>query len=159
VQRVVTIASGYSHRPNPASVELGPSGLAYDAQHDILYAASSSDNAIYAINGAGAATASLGTGAMIFDDATKLHGPVNLVLAPNGHLIVANSDGSNIDPNQPSELVEFTTGGQFIGEYSIDQGSGAAFGITVTSVGPATVRLAAVDDSTNSLKTFTTVIQ
>jgi uncharacterized protein YjiK len=153
------VASGYSHRPNLASVEVGPSGLAYDAQHDILYAASSSDNAIYAINGAGSTTSSLGTGFVIFNDPTKLHGPVNLVLAPNGHLIVSNSDASNVDLNQPSELVEFTVGGQFIGEYSIDPGSGAAFGITVTAVGPSTVRVAAVDDSNNTLKTITTVIQ
>jgi len=159
VQRAVTVASGYSHRPNPASVVLGPSGLAYDAQHDILYAASSSDNAIYAINGAGSAVSSQGNGAVIFNDATRLHGPVNLVLAPNGHLIVANSDGSNVDPDQPSELVEFTTGGQFVQEYSIDEGSGAAFGITVTPAVPGVVRVAAVDDSTNTLKIFTALTQ
>ncbi len=158
VQPAVTVAAGYSHRTDPTAIVLGPSGLAYDEQHDILYVANSADNTIYAVNGA-ATSPGQGTGSMIFNDATKLHGPVNLTLAPNGHLIAANSDGSNQDPNQPSELVEFTPGGQFIGEYSIDQGSGAAFGISVTMVGPGVVRVAAVDDSTNTLKTFTTMIQ
>lgn len=155
----VTVASGYPHRTDPGAIALGPSGLAYDAQHDILYAANSADNAIYAIIGAGAVSSSQGTGSMVFNDATKLHGPVNMVLAPNGHLIVANSDGSNADSTQPSELVEFTAGGQFIGEYSIDRGAGAAFGISFTSIAPGIVRVAAVDDSTNTLKTFIAQIQ
>ena len=49
IRDAVKIASGYSHRTDPAALVLGPSGLAYDAQHDILYVASSADNAIYAI--------------------------------------------------------------------------------------------------------------
>ena len=47
VSHTVTIASGYSHRTDPAALVLGPSGLAYDAVHDILYVASSTDNAVY----------------------------------------------------------------------------------------------------------------
>ncbi len=132
--RMVEVASGYSHRPDPGAVVLGPSGLAYDPARDILYVASSSDNAIYAIQRAGLATSPQGTGSVIFNDATKLHGPVNLVLAPNGHLIVSNSDGSNPDGKQPSELVEITPGGQFVGEFSVDPGVGGSFGIAVTSL-------------------------
>jgi len=159
VPRVFTVASGYAHRPDPAALVLGPSGLAYDAQHDILYVASSADNAIYAIAQAGNVTSTQGTGTVIFNDATKLHGPLDLTLVPTGHLIVANSDGSNVDPNQPSELVEFTPSGQFIGQYSIDPNNGGAFGVAVTTVGFATVRLAAVDDNANALKIWTTLIQ
>jgi hypothetical protein len=159
IRDAVIVASGYSHRTDPAALVLGPSGLAFDARHDILYVASSADNAIYAINGAAEATSSMGTGAMIFDDATKLHGPLELSLAPNGHLIVANSDGSNADPNQPSELVEFTTTGQFVAQYSVDPNNGGAFGLNVTAMGTQTVRLAAVDDNANALKIFTTLIQ
>ena len=154
-----TVASGYSRRTDPAALVLGPSGLAYDAQHDILYVASSADNAVYAINGAGNAASSQGTGSTIFNDATKLHGPLDLSLTPAGHLIVANSDGSNVDPNQPSELVEFTTTGRFVGQYSVDPNNGGAFGVNVTTVGFATVRLAAVDDNANALRIFTTLIQ
>lgn len=159
IRDAVKIASGYSHRTDPAALVLGPSGLAYDAQHDILYVANSADNSIYALAEVANATSPQGTGAMVFDDATKLHGPLMLSLAPTGHLIVANSDGSNADPNQPSELVEFTTTGQFVAEYSVDPNNGGAFGVNVTTVGFSTVRLAAVDDNANTLKTFTTIVQ
>jgi hypothetical protein len=159
IRNAVVVANGFSHRTDPAALVLGPSGLAYDDKHDILYVASSADNAVYAIQGAGQTTSSLGTGVPIFNDATKLHGPLMLSLAPSGHLIVANSDGSNADPNQPSELVEFATWGQFIGQYSVDPNNGGAFGLNVTAIGPATVRLAAVDDNANTLKIFTTLVQ
>jgi hypothetical protein len=121
--------------------------------------ASSADNAVYAIQGAGSTGSPQGTGAMVFDDATKLHGPLDLTFTPTGHLMVANSDGSNADPNQPSELVEFTTTGQFVAQYSVDANNGGAFGLNVTSVGPSTVRVAAVDDNANALQIFTTLIQ
>jgi len=44
-------------------------------------------------------------------------GPLDLARSPNGHLPVANSDGRNADPNQPSELVEFTAGGEFLSQF------------------------------------------
>jgi len=69
---------------------------------------------------------------------------------PNGHLLVANSDGSNVDPNQPSEIVEFTVGGQFVTQFSVDPNNGGAFGVNVHNVGGA-VRFAAVDDNANTL--------
>jgi hypothetical protein len=159
IRNAVKIASGYAHRTDPAALVLGPSGLAYDAQHDVLYVADSADNAIYAVREAGDVSSSQGTGSVIFNDATKLHGPLDLTFTPAGHLIVANSDGSNVDPNQPSELVEFTTGGEFIGQYSLDPNNGGAFGVNVTNLGSSTVRVAAVDDNANTLKIWTTVIQ
>ena len=130
VRHAYTIANGYNHRTDPAALVLGPSGVSYDAQHDILYVASSADNAIYAVPDAGSRTdAGAGTGKVIYQDATHLHGPLDLVMAPNGHLVVANSDGSNANPNQPSELVEFTVNGQFVGEQSVDPNNGGAFGV------------------------------
>ena len=159
IRGAIKIATGFPHRTDPAALVLGPSGMAYDAQHDVLYVSESADNSIYAIQDAADLTSSQGTGSVIFNDATKLHGPLDLTLTPAGHLIVANSDGSNVDPNQPSELVEFTTTGQFVGQYSLDANNGGAFGVNVTPVGFATVRLAAVDDNANVLKIWTTIIQ
>jgi len=151
----VTIASGYNHRLDPAALVLGPSGLFYDADNDILYVASSADNAIYAINGAGALDGTnQSTGTVIYQDNMHLHGPIDLVRTPTGHMIVANSDGSNVDPNQPSELVEFTLEGQFIAEYSVDKNNGGAFGVGVKSIGETAVRVAAVDDNANTLSIF-----
>src|ERR1017187_5719945 len=73
-------------------------------------------NAIYALAGAGTTSSNLGTGTVVVQDNIHLHGPLDVVLAPNGHLLVANSDGSNVDLNQPSELVEYTTAGQFVSQ-------------------------------------------
>jgi hypothetical protein len=152
VRKAVSIATGYNHRTDPAALVLGPSGLSYDAQHDILYVASSADNSVYAVNNAGSRSdSSEGTGKVIYQDATHLHGPIDLVMAPNGHMIVANSDGSNADPNQPSELVEFTVDGQFVAQYSVDKNNGGAFGVGLVSLGGVAIRFAAVDDNANTL--------
>jgi hypothetical protein len=150
VRDSVVIATGLSFRPDPAALELGPSGLAYDGNHDVLYLADSADNTIRAINHAGELTQDGGPGTVIYQDAVHLHGVLDLVLAPNGHLLVANSDGSNADPNQPSEIVEFTTAGQFVTQFSVDANNGGAFGVNIQNVGGA-VRFAAVDDNQNSL--------
>jgi hypothetical protein len=159
ITRVVTVGSGFSHRTDPAALVLGPSGLAYDAVHDTLYVSSSTDNAVYSLVGVGSATSSLGTGNLVFQDLVHMHGPLDLVLAPTGHLFVANSDGSNVDPNQPSELVEFTTAGTFVSQFSIDPNNGGAFGLNLFNVGWGTVRVAAVDDNANTLRLWTTVLQ
>jgi hypothetical protein len=117
------IASGYRHHRNSAALVVGPTGLAYDARTDILYVASTRDNAIYAISNAGATRTDEGTGNLVYQDNVHLHGPLGLVLAPNGDLITANGDGVNADDSQPSELVEFTPQGQFVGQFSVSPDS------------------------------------
>ena len=157
VRSALQIAAGFNFRTDPAALVLGPSGLVYDAQHDILYIASSLDNTVYAVHDAGSRTdAGEGTGAVVIRDPNHLHGPLDLALAPNGHLIVANSDGSNIDPNQPSELAEFTVNGQFVAQHSVDPNNGGAFGVGLRSIGGgAAVRFAAVNDNQNQLIVWT----
>jgi len=151
---VTQIASGYAHRPDPAAFLLGPTGLAYDARSDTLYVASTVDNAIYAVKQAGRTRVDRGTGSVIFNDPARLHGPLGLAFAPNGNLIVANGDAINADPNQPNELVEFTTRGRFVSQLSVNPTPGAAFGLAIQSHGRGT-RLAAVDDVLNQLDLFT----
>lgn len=158
VADTVTIASGFSHRFDPAALVVGPSGLLFDAAHDILYVASEIDSAIYSIPSAATRTTDAGTGTLIYQDFTHLHGPLELAMSPNGHLLVANSDGVNTDPNQPSELVEFTPGGQFLAQFPVDPNNGGAFGLALAPVGWGTIRMAAVDDNQNILRMWTTVI-
>ncbi len=158
ILRAVIIGSGFNHRPDPAALELGPSGLAYDPVREILYVASSFDNAVYGIPEANETASNQGTGTLLFQDLVHLHGPLDLVIAPNGHLIVANSDGSNADPNQPSELVEFTTNGTFVAQQSVDPNNGGAFGLGLKLDGNA-LRLAAVDDNQNTLQLFNTAVK
>jgi hypothetical protein len=146
-----TIAAGYMFVPNAAALVLGPTGLAHDRTSDILYVASTADNAIFAIPSASTTSPSNpGTGTMIAQGG-QLRGPLALVLAPNGNLVTCNGDAVNADPTQPSEIVELTKLGQFVGQFNVDAGQGGAFGIAITVVNGATARLAFVDDNANDI--------
>jgi hypothetical protein len=151
VKNAAVIASNYVHRVDPATFEVGPTGLAYDAQRDILYVASTGDNEVFAIRNAGSRASSEGTGRVIYTDNVHLHGALAMVLAPNGHLLVSNSDGINANPNQPSEIVEFTVEGKFIGQLSVDPALGGSFGLNIVKVSDDVVRFAAVDDNANTI--------
>jgi hypothetical protein len=151
LKSAAVIASGYLHRPDPATFEVGPTGLAYDQRRDILYVASTGDNEVFAIKNAGEENQSRGMGQLIYRDQVHLHGALAMVLAPNGHLLVSNSDAINPDQNQPSELVEFTVQGQFIGQLSVDPAEGGAFGLNIVIATDGVVRFAAVDDNANTI--------
>jgi hypothetical protein len=155
---VTLIASGLDHRFDPAALVLGPSGLAYDSIHDTLYFASSVDNAVFYVTEA-VATSEVRSASLAWDDPNHLHGPLGLTYLPNGHFVVAQSDGSNVDPNQPSELVEYSAAGVFLGQMSIDPNNGGAFGVSAYNLGWGTFRMAAVDDNTNSVRIWTAVAQ
>ena len=81
----------------------------------------------------------------------QLRGPLALAFAPNGDLITSNGDAMNPDAKHPSEIVELTKTGQFVGQFNVDAAPGGAFGLATTLVGLDTDRLAAVDDNTNSI--------
>jgi len=150
VTKKTVIASGYQHRGDPAAFEVGPTGLVYDPNRDVLFVAATEDNAVFAVQGAATRTSSGGKGTVIYRDVTHLHGPLGMAKAPNGHLLVANSDVINSDPNQPSEIVEFTKQGQFIKQLSVDPAQGGLFGLAVRA-NEETAFFAAVDDNTATL--------
>ena len=150
-----TIGTGFSHRTDPGAIALGPSGLAYSYEKDILYIASSTDNAVYTIPDA-LETKSSHTGSLLFSDPTHLHGPVNMLLAPNGNLLVSNSDGSNVDPAQPSEIAEFTSTGTFVSQFSVDPNPGGSFGIGLLQVDGG-FAFAAVDDNAATATVWNTL--
>ena len=148
------IGSGYGSQFVPAIVGIGPTGLAYDATRDLLFVASTADNAIFAIETASSRTLDAGKGFMLYSDAKQLHGPLSLTLAPNGNLIIANGDAVNAGGMQNS-LVEITEQGTLVATYQVDGGApGAAFGVASTAWQGA-IRLAAVDDDQNSLTVWT----
>ncbi len=154
---VITLAQGFTHRTDPAALVLGPSGLAYEASSNTLLVALSTDNAVYQIPNA-ATTNSTQSATLLFQDLVHLHGPLDIAILPDGHLVIANSDGSNLDPNQPSELAEFTPQGQFVGQMPVDPNNGGAFGVGINSVGWGTFRMAYVDDNANTLTITTAVV-
>jgi len=148
------IASGYSHRCDPAALVVGPTGLVFDSRHDILYVASTEDNEIFALHGAGRTTHDLGRGVVVYQDAKHLHGPLGMAQASNGDFLVSNSDVINPDPAQPSEIVEFTRNGEFVKQLSMDPGQGGSFGLAVAT-SDDTARFAAVDDNASNLLIWT----
>jgi DNA-binding beta-propeller fold protein YncE len=128
IDKSTTIASGYTFALSVGAIVIGPAGLAYDKKKDILYVSAENDNAIFAISGASILPASGGKGQMIFNNAA-LNGPLGLVLAPNGDLITVNADSINGSPAIPSNVIEFTTGGTFVRQFSIDPNPGSGFAI------------------------------
>jgi hypothetical protein len=155
IKSATTIASGYTHHADPATFEVAPTGSAFDSQTGILYVASTGDNAVYAVPNALNLHSSKGTGTVIYADKAHLHGALAMVFGPNGDLLVSNSDEFNVDPNQPSEIVEFTVKGQFVGEISVDPNLGGAFGLKATRAIDNVYRFAAVDDNANHITIWT----
>jgi DNA-binding beta-propeller fold protein YncE len=144
------VAMGYQSVPNAAALVLGPTGLAYDAQSDTLYVASTGDNAIYAVSQAGHRISAAVLGHRVFAG-PQLRGPLALRWAPNGDLLAANGDAVNADPLHPSEIVEFTIWGQFVREYNVDSSQGGAFGIDTVLGWDSRYNYAVIDDVTNNL--------
>jgi hypothetical protein len=152
VLRITQIASGYARRCDSSALVVGPTGLAFDQDRDILYVASTGDNAVYAVRHAATATSDGGTGTALIRDDVHLHGPLGLARASNGDLIVSQGDAVKPDPNQPSEIVEYTAAGRFVAQHSINATTGSAFGLALgSSDDDETVRFAAVDDTLNAL--------
>lgn len=150
VEKATQIASGYLHRCDPAAFVVGPTGLALDAVNDILFVASTGDNAIFAIHDASVATNDAGMGQLVVHDRVRLHGPLGLARAGNGDLITSQGDAVNFDPKHPSEIVEFSSKGKFVAQFSIDPAPGSAFGLALESAADG-FRFAAVDDALNVL--------
>jgi hypothetical protein len=149
----IVIANGYTVELNSSALVLGPTGLALDRITDTLYVASTADNAIFAVPNASTRSKpppGLGTGTMIAQNG-QLRGPLALVLAPNGNLVTANGDAVNQDPTHPSEIVELTKRGRFVGQFNVDAGTGGAFGIGIALINPITAQLAVVDDNANDI--------
>jgi hypothetical protein len=157
VERETRIASGYTHSCDPNAFVLGPTGLAFDAERDVLYVASTADNKIFAVHQAGSTCRDRdpGRGAVAVDDPTHLHGPLGLVRAANGDLISAQGDAVNAsdDPTQMNLIVEFKADGRFVDERQVDTAPGSAFGVALDET-CSELRFAAVDDGTNTVQIF-----
>jgi hypothetical protein len=153
VKDMTQIASGYGHRPDPAAFFVGPTGLAYNPKNDTLFVNSTIDNLVYKIPRASKLKNVQGTGRVLFSDQTRLHGPLGLALAPNGDLLIANGDVTNADANQPSEIVEITQQGAFVGEFSTFAQEAAPFGIGIGVNGNA-VTVGVVNDDNNTINVY-----
>lgn len=147
----IQIASGYLFRTDPAAFVVGPTGLAFDAQKDVLYVASTGDNEIFKISKARKRATDDGKGDLVYHDDVHLHGPLGLVLAPNGDLLTSNGDAVNPTADV-NEIVEFTANGKFVAEFPVDTTgtAGGAFGIALAEFDDE-IHFAAVDDNFNNV--------
>ena len=132
IQGAFTIASGYTHHADPATFEVSPTGLAFDDKKDVLYVASTGDNTVFAVRNAAKLSQSNGEGQPLFSGG-HLHGALAMVLAPNGHLLISNSDEFNPNPQEPSAIDEYAVDGQFIGQIFVDPNQGGAFGLNIAT--------------------------
>ncbi len=144
------IATGYTTQTSDTELVLGPTGLAYNAQVNLLNVASTAENAIYAIPNASSLNGPVNEGIAVVQNNANLQGPIGLTFAPNGDLLVTNGDAVNTDPNNPRLLLEFRPRGAFVNAMSLDPAEGAAFGLVVKKVGQS-YWLATVNDDTNTL--------
>jgi hypothetical protein len=150
ITNAVQIASGYPHDCDPNAFVVGPTGLAYDPGADVLYVASTVDNAIFTVANAGRTGSDRGKGTLL-SSINQFHGPLGLVRSNvNGNLISAQGDAIAPSASHPSEIVEIRPTGTFVSQFSIDPAPGSAFGLALDESG-AQSRFAAVDDGINFL--------
>jgi hypothetical protein len=154
VQKGVQIGSGYAHQCDPVTFVDAPTGLVYNPKTGSLYVASTADNKVFVLHDAATTDKDEGTGRVLYEDNTHLHGPLGMTMAPNGHLVVSSNDAINSDPAHPSELVEFTLGGHFVKQLSVDPAQGGSFGLNVQTVNDVAT-FAAVDDNASVLLIWT----
>jgi hypothetical protein len=128
IDKSTTIASGYTFAFSTSAIVVGPAGLFYNQKKDTLYVSAENDDEIFAIASASKLSVSGGKGTLIFNNAA-LNGPLGLGLAPNGDLITVNADSINGSPAIPSNVIEFTTGGTLVRQFSIDPNPGSGFAI------------------------------
>lgn len=136
---------------------MAPAGLVYDVKHDLLYLASTDDNAVFAVPQASTRQSDAGRGQLIYQDQTHLHGALAMAFASNNDLLVSNSDLINPDPNQPSEIVEFTTARPVRKGTADGPEPRRFFRTECKCIGgrPDRARFAAVDDDRNTLNIWT----
>jgi hypothetical protein len=155
IKHKTVIATGYSHRTDPAALVVGPAGLLFDPFADVLYVASTADdNAIFAVSNAGKATFPVNRGMMVFADKNVLRGPVGLTFTPAGNLVTVNGDAVNGDPAHPSEIIEFTKSGKFVRQYNIDAGQAGGFAVATAFSPFARFNFATVDDNNNTVTVY-----
>jgi hypothetical protein len=154
VQSAIQIGSGYAHQCDPVTFVDAPTGLVYNPKTGDLYVASTADNKVFVLHDAATTDKDEGTGQVLYQDNTHLHGPLGMTMAPNGHLLVSNNDAINSDPAHASEIVEFTLGGHFVKQLSVDPAQGGSFGLNVQTVNDVAT-FAAVNDNASVLLIWT----
>jgi hypothetical protein len=157
------IARGFAvNHGRPGSI-LGPSGLAYNPNGDILYVVDGTNNTVVALsnvssiptNGVMIAkdgksfTGKFASDASLVYAGRPLNGPISSALLFNGNLVIGNTG----NPSGQNIMVELSPSGQVLDVRNVDRGaSGALFGMVATGTDASSTRLYFNDDNDNNLQ-------
>lgn len=143
VTGTTVIGSGFPWRVNPATVVLGPTGVAVGAD-GTAYVVNTLTNTITAIPGAATRMTPVAFGTNTIATGGGLNQPLGLIVAANGDLIAVNGNDGNATELTPA-------GKQVAVAKVIENGAGDLFGIAASKDGKA---LWLTDDGTNSLDLY-----
>ncbi len=157
------VISGFDVNKKSGWTALGPSGLAYNAKKDTLYAVDGVDNTVVAFSHASELLVSdeivvqkggktfkckypKTTCGTLVKSGSPLNAPVAMTILPNGNLVVANTAGGNT-------LVEMTPTGQVLDTKVVDTNKTAAvFGLGATGTNDTDTKLFFTDTNKNNLQ-------
>jgi DNA-binding beta-propeller fold protein YncE len=120
---------------------IGPTGVAFDDDSDILYIADTLNNRIVAVRNA--LFRSVPSRGFTVSADGGLNGPLGLSLSPNHQLIAANSGNGNLVQIDPFTRTQ--VGEKLVDNSGSPAGAGALFGLFATDDG-----IYFVDDATNT---------
>jgi hypothetical protein len=123
-----TIGDGFDERTDPAALVIGPTGVGL-GDDDALYVADTLNSRVTKIPNAVRRLTSAGTGTTV-SKGGAINGPLGLAVAPNGNILVTNSNDGN--------MVEITPGGAQVAVKPVDvtgAGAGSLFGLAVVPSG------------------------
>ncbi len=128
IESQTVIGSGFGERTDPAALVIGPTGVGL-GEDGTLYVADTLASRIAAIPNAPTRTTDAGTGTTV-SKRKALNGPLGLAIAPNGDILVVNSNDGN--------MVEVTPAGKQVAVKLVDDtgtGAGTLFGLAVVPGG------------------------
>ena len=151
----MTSIGAFPWRPDPAALEVGPTGLALSSDGRSLYVADTDRNEIRVLHDPAAAKGGFGGSGRVVASGRPLEGPLGLTWAPNGDLIASNGDAAGPAHNKTNinEVVEVNPAtGRFVAVRQLDISGtpGAIFGVAVARLHGGE-SLVYVDDNTNTL--------
>ncbi len=124
VMSTTVIGSGFGERTDPNALVIGPTGVGLGAD-GTLYVADTLANRVAAIPNALSRSSSDNTGHTV-SSGGAINGPLGLVIAPNGNVLVTNGGDGN--------MVEVTPGGSQVAVKMVDTtgtGGGTLFGLAI----------------------------
>jgi hypothetical protein len=149
IESLTRVASGFLHRPDPAALVVGPTGLLLDHTRNDLYVADTGNNRIQFVAGVHSAAGDLGAGKTIVSG-PPLRGPLALAATPIGTIVASNGDAAGSASTAPNMVVEFNPAARrVIAARQLDNSGtpGAIFGIAIDPVDGRTSLLYVNDNS------------